>query len=207
MIDMLEGIIGRKLGMTQVYRDNGKVECVTAVEAGPCAVTQIKTAAKEGYEAVQIGFGQAKDLNSAEKGHLKEVGLFPHLREFRVDKAADMKVGDKLDVNLFKPGDLVNVIGTSKGKGFAGVVKRYHFKGGPHTHGQSDRERHPGASSSTTTPGHLKKGHRMAGHMGASRVTAQGLEVIRIDADRNLLLIKGSVPGVDGGIVLIKKSR
>jgi len=204
---MLEGIIGRKLGMTQVYRDNGKIESVTAVEAGPCAVTQIKTADKEGYEAVQVGFGETKRLNSPEKGHLKGLAPYKHLREFRVESVGELKVGDKIDVNVFKPGDRVDITGVSKGKGFAGVVKRHHFKGGPKTHGQSDRERHPGAIGSTTTPGHLKKGLRMAGHMGAERVTAQRLEVMKIDPARNLLLVVGAVPGSDNGLVLIKKSR
>jgi large subunit ribosomal protein L3 len=205
--EMLEGLIGRKLGMTQMYRDNGKIEAVTAIEAGPCAITQIKTASGEGYEAVQIGFGNSKRLNSPEKGHVKDLGQFDSLREFRVENTADMKVGDKLDVSVFKPGDIVDVIGVSKGKGFAGVVKRYHFKGGPHTHGQSDRERHPGASSSTTTPGHLKKGHRMAGRMGSDRVTAKNLEIMKVDPAKNLVLIKGAVPGVDSGLVMIRKSR
>ena len=207
MKEMLEGIIGRKLGMTQVYRDNGKIESVTAVEAGPCAVTQIKTADKEGYEAVQVGFGETKRLNSPEKGHLKGLAPYKHLREFRVESVGELKVGDKIDVNVFKPGDRVDITGVSKGKGFAGVVKRHHFKGGPKTHGQSDRERHPGAIGSTTTPGHLKKGLRMAGHMGAERVTAQRLEVMKIDPARNLLLVVGAVPGSDNGLVLIKKSR
>ena len=207
MKEMLEGIIGRKLGMTQIYRDNGKIEAVTAVEAGPCSVTQVKTAAKEGYEAVQVGFGETKRLKSAEKGHLKGLAPYKHLREFRVESVGELKVGDKIDVNVFKPGDVVDVIGVSKGKGFAGVVKRHHFKGGPKTHGQSDRERHPGAIGSTTTPGHIKKGLRMAGHMGAERVTAQRLEIMKVDAARNLLLVKGAVPGSENGLVVIKKSR
>ena len=203
---MLEGIIGRKLGMTQIFRDNGRVESVTAIEAGPCAVAQVKTVAKEGYNAVQLGFGETKHLNSAEKGHLKDIGMFVHLREFRVDETKDVKVGDKVDVSVFKPGDHVDVVGVSKGKGFAGVVKRHHFKGGPKTHGQSDRERHPGAVGSTTTPGHLKKGLRMAGHMGAERVKARRLEVIKADSAHNLLLVKGAVPGSRNGLVLIEKS-
>ena len=207
MNEMLEGIIGRKLGMTQVYRNNGKIEAVTAVEAGPCSVTQIKTTAKEGYEAVQVGFGEAKHLNSAEEGHLKGLAQYRYLREFRVDSVGDLKVGDTLDVNLFKPGDIVDVVGVSKGKGFAGVVRRHHFKGGPKTHGQSDRERHPGAIGSTTTPGHIKKGLRMAGHMGAERVTAQRLEIMKVDPAWNVLLVKGAVPGSNKGLVLIKKSR
>jgi large subunit ribosomal protein L3 len=204
---MFQGIIGRKLGMTQVYRDNGRNEAVTAIEAGPCAVTLIKTMARDGYDAVQIGFGSDKDLNSPEKGHLKGLAPYKHLREFRVDDAGELKVGDQIDVSAFKSGDVVDVVGVSKGKGFAGVVKRHHFKGGPKTHGQSDRHRHPGAIGSTTTPGHVKKGLRMAGHMGDNQVTAQRLEILKIDPARNLLLVKGAVPGANSGLVLVKKSH
>ena len=204
---MLQGIIGRKLGMTQVFRDNGKMEAVTAIKAGPCSVIQVKTAAKEGYESIQLGFNETKRLNSAEKGHLKEFGSYKYLREFRVDTVGDIKIGDKVDVSIFSQGDRIDVIGISKGKGFAGVVKRHHFRGGPKTHGQTDRERHPGAIGSTTTPGRVKKGLRMAGHMGADRVTARKLEVMKIDPESNLLLVRGSVPGSRNGIVLLKKSR
>lgn len=204
---MLQGIIGRKLGMTQVFRDNGKMEAVTAIKAGPCSVIQVKTAGKEGYDSIQLGFGESKRLNSAEKGHLKELGSFKYLREFRVDTVENIKIGDKVDVSIFNQGDRIDVIGVSKGKGFAGVVKRHHFRGGPKTHGQSDRERHPGAIGSTTTPGHIKKGLRMAGHMGTEQVTARSLEVMKIDPESNLLLVKGSVPGSRNGVVLLKKSR
>ena len=140
---MIPGIIGKKLGMTQIFREGGKVEAVTALEAGPCSVVQIKTVAKEGYNAVQLGFGEAKRLKSPERGHLRGLGKFKYLREFRVDDIGDIEV--KVDVSLFKEGDLVDVTGTSKGKGFAGVVKRYGFAGGPKTHGQSDRHRAPGS--------------------------------------------------------------
>jgi large subunit ribosomal protein L3 len=198
--------MGRKLGMTQVFRENGKMEAVTAIEAGPCAVTQVKTGEKEGYEAVQLGFGEAKRLNSPEKGHLKDLGKFKYLREFRVETTKDVKVGDKIDVSLFKEGDRIDVVGISKGKGFAGVVKRHHFKGGPKTHGQTDRHRHPGAIGSTTTPGHIWKGLRMAGRMGGERVTVRKLEVMRADPGRNLLLVKGAVPGSNNGLILIMKS-
>jgi large subunit ribosomal protein L3 len=203
---MIQGIMGRKLGMTQVFRENGKMEAVTAIEAGPCAVTQVKTGEKEGYEAVQLGFGEAKRLNSPEKGHLKDLGKFKYLREFRVETTKDVKVGDKIDVSLFKEGDRIDVVGISKGKGFAGVVKRHHFKGGPKTHGQTDRHRHPGAIGSTTTPGHIWKGLRMAGRMGGERVTVRKLEVMRADPGRNLLLVKGAVPGSNNGLILIMKS-
>ncbi len=203
---MLQGIIGRKLGMTQIFRDNGKIEAVTAIEAGPCAVIQIKTAAKEGYNAVQLGFGETKHLKSPQRGHLKELGQFKYLREFRVDDAEAVEVGDRVDVSLFKEGDLVNVTGVSKGKGFAGVVKRHHFAGGPKTHGQSDRHRHGGSIGATTSPGRVFKGTRMAGRMGGDRVTTRHLEVFEADPERNLLLVKGAVPGARNGLLLIKKS-
>ena len=203
---MIQGIIGRKLGMTQIFRDNGKAEAVTAIEVGPCSVIQVKTAAKEGYNAVQLGFGEAKRLNSPQRGHLKELGQFRHLREFRVDDSEAIEVGEKIDVSLFKAGDLVDITGMSKGKGFAGVVKRHHFAGGPKTHGQSDRHRHPGSIGATTSPGRVLKGMRMAGHMGDRRTTVSHLEVCEADSTRNLLLIKGAVPGGKKGLLLIKKS-
>jgi len=204
---MLQGIIGRKLGMTQVFRDNGEAEAVTAVEAGPCTVIQVKAAAKEGYNAVQLGFGEAKRLKSPQRGHLKGLGQFRYLREFRVGDAEAAAVGDRVDVSLFKDGDLVDVTGVSKGKGFAGVVKRHHFAGGPKTHGQSDRHRHAGSIGATTSPGRVFKGMRMAGHMGDERVTVRNLEVFRADPERNLLLIRGAVPGNRNGLLLIRKSR
>jgi large subunit ribosomal protein L3 len=203
---MVQGIIGKKLGMGQVFAEDGKAEAVTAIEAGPCVVTQIKTAAKEGYNAAQLGFGQAKRLNSPQKGHLKKLGQFKHLREFRVDDTESINVGDKVDASLFKEGDLVNITGIAKGKGFAGVVKRHGFAGGPKTHGQSDRHRAPGSIGSTTSPGRVLKGMRMAGHMGNNRVTARHLEVYKADPERNLLLVKGAVPGARNSLVLIEKS-
>jgi large subunit ribosomal protein L3 len=203
---MVQGIIGRKLGMGQIFTDKGKAEGVTAIEAGPCVVTQVKTTAKEGYIAAQLGFGQAKRLSSPQRGHLKGLGQFKYLREFRVADTEGIKVGDKVDVSLFKQGDLVDITGVSKGKGFAGVVKRYHFAGGPKTHGQSDRHRAPGSIGSTTSPGRVLKGRRMAGHMGNSRVTARHLEVYEADPARNLLLVKGAVPGARNGLLVIKKS-
>jgi large subunit ribosomal protein L3 len=201
---MIAGIIGRKLGMTQIFRDSGEAEAVTAVEAGPCSVVQIKTVAKEGYNAVQLGFGEAKRLKSPQRGHLRGMGQFKHLREFRVDDIGDIQV--KVDVSMFSEGDLVDVTGMSKGKGFAGVVKRHGFAGGPKTHGQSDRHRHPGSIGATTSPGRVLKGTRMAGHMGNRRVTVRKLEVLKADPERNLLLIKGAVPGAKNGLLLITKS-
>lgn len=204
---MISGIIGRKLGMTQVFQDNGKSEAVTAIEAGPCTVIQVKTLAREGYNAVQLGFGQARRLKSPQKGHLKGLGQLRYLREFRVDNAEAAAVGDKIDVSQFQAGDLVDVIGTSKSKGFAGVVKRHGFAGGPKTHGQSDRHRAPGSIGSTTSPGRVWKGMRMAGRMGGERVTVQHLKVIQADPERNLLLLKGAVPGNKNGLLLITKCR
>lgn len=203
---MVRGLIGRKIGMTQVFLDDGTMQAVTAIEAGPCFVVQIKTEAKEGYDAVQLGFGQAKRLNSPQKGHLKGVGSLRYLREFEAADVSTLEVGQKVDVGLFQAGDLVDIIGTSKGKGFAGVVKRHHFAGGPKTHGQSDRHRAPGSIGATTTPGRVFKGMRMAGHMGNERVTVRHLKVIAADTERNLLLIKGAVPGGRNGILLVNKS-
>ena len=203
---MVNVIIGKKLGMGRIFREDGRVEAVTAIEAGPCFVTQVKTIEKEGYSAAQLAFGPAKRVNAARKGVLKDMGMYRFLREFRIPEGEGVKIGDKLDVSLFKEGDIVNVIGVSKGKGYAGVVKRYHFKGGPKTHGQSDRTRAPGAIGATTSPGHVLKGLRMSGHMGNSRVTAKGLEVCQADPARNLLIVKGAVPGGANGLLLIKKA-
>jgi len=203
---MIQEIIGRKLGMTQVFRDNGKAEAVTIIGAGPCTVIQVKTIDKEGYNAAQLGFGEAKRLKSARRGHLKELGNFRYLREFRLSDTKDVKVGDRVDVGLFKSGDLVDITGVSKGRGFAGVVKRYGFAGGPKTHGQSDRHRAPGSIGAGTSPGRVLKGTRMPGHMGNERVTVLKLEIIQADNERNMLLVKGAVPGARNGILLIRKS-
>jgi large subunit ribosomal protein L3 len=203
---MSQGIIGKKLGMTQIYGEDGRIRVVTAVEAGPCTVVQVKTTGKEGYNAVQFGFGEAKHIKSPQRGHLKGLGQFRYLREFRVDDIENIKVGDKVDVSLFKEGDVVDVIGISKSKGFAGVVKRHGFAGGPKTHGQSDRHRHPGSIGSTTYPGRVWKGLRMAGRMGGERVTVRNLEVYKSDTERNLLLVKGAVPGHRNGLLLIRKA-
>ena len=203
---MINGIIGYKKGMTQIFNEDRTIDQVTAIEAGPCIVTQVKRAEKEGYNAVQLGFGEAKRLNQPEKGHLKKAGNLKHLREIRVDDAASIEIGQKVDVSIFKAGDLVDVIGISKGRGFAGVVKRHHFSGGPKTHGQSDRWRTSGAIGSTTFPGRVWKGLRMAGHMGDARITVQGITVVKADAEKNLLLVRGSVPGANDGVVLIKRS-
>lgn len=201
---MFPGIIGKKLGMSQIFHDSGKVIPVTAVQAGPCRVIQIKTEDKEGYSALQLGFGEAKRVNSPERGHLKDLGTFRHLREFRVEDPSEIQVGDTVEVGMFEVGDLVNVTGVSKSKGFAGVVKRHHFAGGPKTHGQSDRHRAPGSIGATTTPGRVFKGTRMAGRMGGDRVTVRNVEVCGTDPERNLLFVKGAVPGSKNGLLLIK---
>ena len=198
---MTQGIIGKKVGMSQIFRDDGKVQAVTAIEAGPCTVTQVKTTAKDGYNAVQLGFGKAK---RPKRGHPKEEAPFKYLRELSLDENETAEAGQSIDVSLFKAGDLVDVTGISKGKGFAGVVKRYHFAGGPKTHGQSDRHRAPGSIGAGTSPGRVFKGTRMAGHMGDSQVTARNLEIFEADPARNLLLVKGAVPGGRKGLLLIK---
>ncbi|MBM3149405.1 MAG: 50S ribosomal protein L3 [Chloroflexi bacterium] len=202
---MVRGIIGRKIGMTQLF-EGGEEVAVTAIEAGPCFVTQIKTEANDGYNAVQLGFGETKRLNKAEKGHLKDMGQLQHLREFAVEDTASVKVGQKIDVDIFKAGDRVSVIGISKGKGFAGGVKRHHFRGGPKTHGQSDRHRAPGSVGATTSPGRVWKGQRMAGHMGNIRSTERNLRIVKVDPARHLLIVEGAVPGHNKGLLLINKA-
>jgi large subunit ribosomal protein L3 len=208
---MLKGLIGKKIGMTQIFDENGLAVPVTLIEAGPCFVTQVRTQDKDGYSAVQLGFEEVKPkrLTGGRLGHLKRNNLVPLriLREFRV-KELQYKEGDKVVVSeLFGIGDNVDVIGTSKGKGFQGGVKRYGFAGGPRTHGQSDRLRGPGSRGSTTTPGRVFKGSRGAGHMGFDRVTVQNLRVELVDAERNLLGVRGAIPGPRGGVVMIKEAR
>jgi large subunit ribosomal protein L3 len=198
-------MLGRKRGMTTVFTPEGTALPVTVIEAGPCYVTQLRTPENEGYSAVQLGYEETKRLTQPERGHLKGLPALRHLREFRLDGQTAPAVGDKIDVGMFQAGDLVDVIGTSKGKGFAGVVKRHHFAGGPKTHGQSDRHRAPGSMGATTTPGRVLKGQRMAGHMGNKRVTVKNLRVIRSEPERNLLLVEGAVPGPVTGLIVIRK--
>ncbi len=204
---MAEGLLGRKRGMTQIFSDKGHVIPVSVLEIGPCYVTHIRTNEKEGYTAVQIGFEESRRLNKAERGHLKNLPPLKHLREVRTSQTDKYKVGQKLNAALFEVGERVDVTGTSKGKGTAGGVKRYHFRGGPKTHGQSDRLRRPGSSSATTTPGRVFKGTRRAGRMGAERVTAPNLEVIQVDTERNLVVVRGAVPGAKNGLIFVKKAR
>lgn len=231
---MINGIIGKKVGMTQVFDTDGSVVPVTVIKAGPCWVTQVKTDDKDGYAAVQLGFEEIgeglddkerakqveKRMTKPERGHLglldegdkprkklaEAVPALRHLREFDLADASGVSEGLRVTVEVFKTGDHVDVVGTSKGKGFAGTIKRHHFNRQPKTHGASDRTRAPGSIGSTTTPGRVRKGQRMAGRMGGDRVTSQNLEVVVVDAERHLLALKGSVPGARGGLVLIQTS-
>ncbi len=207
---MLKGLIGKKVGMTQIFDDAGAAVPVTLIEAGPCYVTQVRLPDKDGYSAVQLGFEEVKPkrLSGGQLGHLKRNNLPPlrFLREFR-SKTPEVEEGATLTVEVFAVGEAVDVVGTSKGKGFQGAVKRYHFAGGPKSHGQSDRNRAPGSRSSGTTPGRVYKGSRGPGHMGDDRVTAQNLKVVLVDRERNLLGVRGAVPGARGGVLMIKEAR
>ncbi len=204
---MINGIIGKKLGMTQVFEEDGRMVPVTVIQAGPCVITQVKTKVKDGYDGVQVGFVEEAKVNKPLAGHMKASGgSFRHIREVPIDLLGDAKVGNKLTVEMFTPGDKVTVVGTSKGRGFAGVVKRHHFQGGPRTHGQSDRTRAPGAIGNNTFPARIFKGKRMAGHMGDVRVTVRNLRVVKIDPERNLLLLRGAVPGAANAILTIRRA-
>jgi large subunit ribosomal protein L3 len=201
--------LGRKIGMTQVFGETGEVIPVTVLEVGPCVVTQVRTRDRDGYEAVQVGYGDArpKSLTRPEAGHLKGAGrLVRHLREFKADDLSEHEVGQVLTADVFAAGDLVDVTGTSKGRGFQGVMRRHGFRGGPRTHGQSDRSRAPGSIGAGTDPGRVWKGTRMAGRMGNRRVTTQNLEVVEVLTDRNVILVRGSVPGAKSGLVMVRRA-
>ena len=204
----VHALIGKKIGTTQVFSEDGKADCVTAIRVGPCTVTQLKTADRDGYESVQLGFEPVRRRNRLESGHLKPAGatLFRHLREVGADDLSELQIGQSLDAGVFAPGDAVEVTGKSKGRGFAGGVRRYNFRGGPKTHGQSDRHRAPGSVGAGSTPGRVIKGLKMAGHMGDAQITARGLQVVLADPDRNLLLVKGSVPGARNSLVIVRKA-
>ena len=207
---MFKGLLGKKIGMTQIFDEDGVVVPITLIEAGPCYVTQVRHPEKDGYSAIQVGFNETKPkrLTGGQLGHLKRTDAPPlrYLREFRV-KDTELKEGDKLTVEAFELGDAVDVIGTSKGKGFAGAVKRHGFRGGPKTHGQSDRQRAVGSIGATSTPGRVFKGMRGPGRMGNDRVSVQNLKVALVDTERNLIGIRGGVPGAKGGLVIIKEAR
>ena len=203
----VQGLIGKKIGTTQFFREDGAADCVTAIRVEPCTVTQVKTEDRDGYDGVQLGSGSIPRLNKPRAGHLKEAGsLFRHLREVKVTDVSEIEPGQEVTAAIFEPGEKVNVSGTSKGRGFAGGVKRHGFHGGPKTHGQSDRHRAPGSVGAGSTPGRVRKGLKMAGHMGNERVTVRNLEVVVADTERNLMLVKGAVPGAPNSLLLIQKA-
>jgi large subunit ribosomal protein L3 len=207
----MRGILGKKLSMTQVFNEQGEAVSVTVIQAGPCFVTQCKDVGADGYRAVQLGFEETREkkLTGGQWGHLRKNNLPPlrHLRELRVSSGEEYEEGQRISVGIFSVGERVDVTGVSKGKGFAGVVKRHGFHGGPKTHGQSDRHRAPGSIGATSSPGRVFKGMRMAGRMGGQPVTVQNLEVVVVDPRRNLLAVKGGVPGAVGGLLVIKEAR
>lgn len=207
----MKAILGKKVGMTQIFNESGEAVPVTVIEAGPCYVTQVKTEERDGYRAVQLGFEELKPkkLSQGERGHLKRSDSPPlrYLREFRLRKDESLEEGERVLVDVFEAGDRVDVVGISKGRGFAGGVKRYGFAGGPKTHGQSDRHRAPGSIGGTTHTSRVWKGQRMPGRMGNARVSVQNLRVEMVDPERNLLAVRGSVPGAKGGLVEVKRAR
>ena len=203
---MLQGFLGKKIGMTQLFRENGSVVPVTLIEAGPCVVTQVKTKDSDGYEAVQLGFGDVKRPNKPMQGHFRPSRASRYLREVKADDPSEFSVGQTVSLDIFAEGEKVDVIGRSKGRGFAGTMKRHGFGGGPRTHGQSDRARAPGSIGGGTTPGKVFKGLKMAGHMGNRRITVKGLEIVKVDTDRNILAVKGGIPGAPNSLVQIRRA-
>ena len=207
---MQKGLIGKKLGMTQLFDQKGKVIPVTVLEVGPCAVSQVKTVENDGYAAVQIGYGDQKatKVNKPMKGHFAKGDVAPkkHLREFRFEDCGSFQVGDILKADVFAEGDRVDVTGTSKGKGTAGVIKRWGFQRLKESHGSGPVARHPGSMGACSTPSRVYKGKKLAGHLGSVRVTIQNLDVVKVDAENNIIAIKGAVPGPRGGIVVIADS-
>jgi len=212
MDDGMTGLLGKKIGMTSIFDETGQVIPCTVIEAGPCFVTQVKTKDRDGYTSVQLGFEEKKErlLGRPLQGHFKKAGTkgLRFVREFRMDGGAEFQPGQELRVDsVFTKGDMVAVVGTSKGRGFQGVVKRHHFGGGFRTHGQSDRERAPGSIGSSSYPSRVFKGMRMAGRMGGTRITVRNLKVVGVIADSNILLVKGSIPGAVNGFVEIHKLK
>ena len=204
----VKGILGRKIGMTQVFDEAGHAVPVTVVEAGPCRVAQVKTPEKDGYAAVQLAFGAKKRTNKPEAGHLAKAGIDSArtLVELRLEEPGDLSPGDEIDVGIFDPGELVDVVGVTKGKGFAGAMKRHHFGGLGASHGTERKHRSPGSIGACATPARVFKGTRMPGHLGHRRVTTLNLKVIKTDSERNLLLLLGAVPGPKGGLVMVRSA-
>ncbi len=206
---MVSGLLGKKVGMTRVFAPDGRWLPVTVLEVGPCTVVQRKTAETDGYEAVQLGYGEKREklFTKPELGHFKSLGVAPkrHLREFPVEPGTELKPGDEVRADIFKPGDHVDVAGVSKGKGYQGVQKRHGFGGGPNTHGSMSHRR-PGSIGQSSDPAKVFKGMKMAGRMGNERVTVQNLEVVNVDPEKNLVLVRGAVPGARGGLIELKKS-
>ena len=206
----MKAIIGKKVGMSQIFDANGQVIPVTVIEAGPCVVSQKKTAEKDGYEAIQLGYEDVPErkLSKPEQGHLQKAGVAPkkHLKEFKLDNYAELNIGDIIKADTFAEGDHVDVTGISKGKGYAGVIKRWNFHRLKETHGSGPVARHGGSNGACSDPSKVFKGLKMAGHLGAEKVTVQNLTVVKVDAENNLIAIKGAVPGPNGGIVVIRDS-
>lgn len=206
---MKKGILGKKIGMTQIFKEDGSLIPVTVVEAGPCSVVQKKTVENDGYSAVQLGFGEKKEkkVNKPAKGHFAKAGVAPkrYLREFRLDGAEEMNVGDEIKADVFEAGELLDVTGTSKGHGYAGTIKRWGTHRGPMSHG-SHYHRGPGSLGACSSPSRVYKGKKLPGHYGVDKVTIQNLDLVKVDIERNLLLIKGSVPGPKGGLLVIKNA-
>lgn len=207
---MKKGIIGKKIGMTQVFDEQGRVIPVTVIQAGPCVVVQKKTEEKDGYNSVQLGYGDVKEKHTTKplQGHFKKAGveLKKVLREFRLEAAAEMNVGDIVDVDTFAAGDSVDVTGISKGKGYAGTIKRYGGHRTPMTHGGGPVHRHAGSMGACSSPSRIFKGKKMPGHMGAVRVTVQNLDVVKVDTENHLIVIKGAIPGPKGSVVTVKNT-
>lgn len=205
----IEGLLGKKLGTAQVFDEQGRLRGVTALVVGPCVVTQLRTPERDGYSAVQLGFGEAKRVNKPDEGHLKASGgkKLRHLAEFRTSNLEEHQLGDEIGIELFENGQRVDVSAVSKGRGFQGGVKRHGFRGGPRTHGQSDRHRAPGSIGAGTSPGRVFKGTKMAGHMGAEQVTVRNLEVVARNEEENVIFIAGSVPGPKGGLVRVRLTK
>ena len=204
---MITGLLGKKIGMTHYFSSEAEVVPVTVVEVGPCIVTQVKTVLSDGYDAIQVGYGRAKQLTKPKKGHLKSNGDLKYLREFSSTDFSQHTVGEELRANEFRPGEYVDITATSKGRGFQGVVRRHGYGGGPKTHGQGDRQRSPGSIGAGTYPGRVFKGKAMPGRMGGKQVTVKKLRIERVDLDRNLLLVRGAIPGSTNGFLVVRHTE